>query len=407
MHFYRIWKGLIMFKITQVIIILFSITCFAQVDWTNRTSGTTYNINSITFGDSQFIAVGGNSTILTSSDGMNWTSRNSGTTVGLNSITYGNNQFVAVGGGYIMSQYNATTTVTSTDGITWANITNNGGAPYYLYSITYGNNQYVALGTGNHINTSVDGISWTENIVTSSSLNSITYGNNQFIADGYGGTMLTSPNGTTWTSQTTGTSKNLASITYGNNQYIAVGDSGIIITSSDGILWTHRTSGLSSYLFSIVYGNNQYVVVGESGSVLTSTDGITWTSQISGITHHLSSITYGNSQYVAVSISGTIHTSPDAELSIAKKQSPTISSATLCVQYMTPNTLSIITPRTMYSSRTEVSIKNICGKKVFENTLSISAGETRIKINTLPPGLYIFGIKSNGQKMFAKFVVAK
>ena len=65
--------------------------CIIKYDgsiWTMKTSGVTFNLNSITVVDStHIIVVGDNGTILTSADGSTWTLRSSGTTVNLNGVT--------------------------------------------------------------------------------------------------------------------------------------------------------------------------------------------------------------------------------------------------------------------------------------------------------------------------------
>ncbi len=69
------------------------------VTWTSRNSGSTANLNGVTYGNDTFVAVGNGGTMLTSPDGVTWTSRNSGSTANLNETTYGNDTFVAVGNG--------------------------------------------------------------------------------------------------------------------------------------------------------------------------------------------------------------------------------------------------------------------------------------------------------------------
>ena len=77
-------------------------------------SGTTAELNNVTFGNSQFVAVGASGTILTSPDGVTWIGRKSGTSFNLYGATYGtvgNGLFVVVGDGGIV--------LNSPDGITW------------------------------------------------------------------------------------------------------------------------------------------------------------------------------------------------------------------------------------------------------------------------------------------------
>jgi hypothetical protein len=53
-----------------------------------RTSGTTNDLNGITYGNSTFMTVGNSGTILTSTDATTWTPRTSGTSEHLRRVTY-------------------------------------------------------------------------------------------------------------------------------------------------------------------------------------------------------------------------------------------------------------------------------------------------------------------------------
>ena len=66
----------------------------------------------------QYAVVGNEGTILTSPDGITWTSQSSGTTGNLNGITWNGNQFAAVGS-LIAFEFAESTILTSPDGIIW------------------------------------------------------------------------------------------------------------------------------------------------------------------------------------------------------------------------------------------------------------------------------------------------
>jgi len=132
--------------------------------WTARTSqfGTS-NINDVVYESSltnKFVSVGAGGRITTSTNGTNWTGRTSNLTTVLNSVTFGNSIYVAVGTGI----------TTSTDGTTWTSRTvpGTGFGPFYAvkYNTTYG---FLAMGDGawgtaepsaGYIS-STDGITWT------------------------------------------------------------------------------------------------------------------------------------------------------------------------------------------------------------------------------------------------------
>ena len=61
--------------------------------WTQR---ATNNVNRVRFVGGQFVAVGNNGLIMTSSNGANWTVQNSGTNASLKSVAYGYGEYIAV-----------------------------------------------------------------------------------------------------------------------------------------------------------------------------------------------------------------------------------------------------------------------------------------------------------------------
>jgi hypothetical protein len=100
--------------------------------WTERKSGTKYNLVGITYGNGLFVGVGKNGQIVTSFDGNWWVKRTYVLSTWLNGVTYGNGTFVTVGDNGIM--------LTSSDGISWTKrtsvTTNSLGAVKFLPSLT-------------------------------------------------------------------------------------------------------------------------------------------------------------------------------------------------------------------------------------------------------------------------------
>jgi hypothetical protein len=109
----------------------------------------------------------------------------------LSAITYGNNQFVAVG--------NNGTVATSSDATTW--LLGSAGANNNLWGVAYGGNEFVGVGWSRidsgadqgRVYTSPDGIVWTERSVSiQSRLNNVFYGANGFVAVGDNGAIVES-----------------------------------------------------------------------------------------------------------------------------------------------------------------------------------------------------------------------
>jgi uncharacterized repeat protein (TIGR02543 family) len=283
------------------------ITSSDGVTWTNRTSGISDTLNGVTYGNGTFVAVGGSGSILASPDGAAWTIRSSGISDTLYGVTYGNGTFVAVGGTTTSPYCWGGPILTSPDGVTWT--IENSGSDLCIFSVTYGNGTFVAVGgngkSAGTILISPDGVTWTATILVGTVLSGVTYGNGIFVAVGRSGAILTSPDGMTWTIRTSGTNSDLSGVTCGNGIFVAIGGD-TILASPDGVTWTTRTSGTDFYLIRVTYGNGTFVAVGSSG-IATSHDGVTWTTILGTV---LSGVTYGNGIFVTV---GWTHilTSPD------------------------------------------------------------------------------------------------
>ena len=87
--------------------------------WTQRTSGSTQQLNSVSFVNGLFLVVGAAGTILSSPDAINWTTRTSGVAASLEASTFGNGLYVAVGGnGTILTSPNLTAWTARTSGTT-------------------------------------------------------------------------------------------------------------------------------------------------------------------------------------------------------------------------------------------------------------------------------------------------
>lgn len=278
--------------------------------WTLRNPASVIsNPTGITYGNGQFVIVGGAGAMVTSPDGGTWTARNSGTTNGLAAVGYGNGQFVAVGG---------TNILTSADGIAWT--AQNSGTTNGLNGIGFVNGQFIAVGSAGMILTSPEGISWTpRNSGTTNGLYAVGYGANLFVAVGDAGTILTSPDAGSWTQQGTNQPyRDLRGIAYGNQRFVVVELYGKISTSSDGVTWNSAYGGLG-IPSGVMYGGNQFVLAsggewGFPGVAATSSDGVNWSGHEAPSSTHLVCTAYGNGLYVTVDANGATYTSTKGDL---------------------------------------------------------------------------------------------
>lgn len=261
------------------------------ISWTSTQSFNLSDLESVAWGDSQFVAVGSNCNIISSHDATRWIQRSM---TGLRNIKWCNNQFVAVGQNGII--------LTSTDGITWNNQVQPEGA--FLYDVCWGGSKYVATGTDGLILASSDRSTWTKvESGTLQNLYSIVWGNGMFIATAdisvsTGSPLFSSPDGIKWKQIGANITNQLYAITWGDTQFVAVGASGTVATSCDGNTWTLRNAGTTSFLVGVIWAKNQYIAVGSDGEIKTSHDGITWTHQSSGVTSWIMGVQYANDQFV-------------------------------------------------------------------------------------------------------------
>jgi Protein of unknown function (DUF1566) len=304
-------------------------------NWTTQASGTSNDLYGVTWSGSQFVAVGANGTILTSSDGVNWTLQASGTSYSLSSITWSGSKFVAVGG----------VIVTSPDGVKWttqeSGLTNGllGVTTNNLFSVAWSGSKFAAVGIDDTILTSPDGVNWAQ-VSGPSTLSSYTtrlcsiaWSGSKFVAVGYylrgdDIDILTSPDGTTWTVPTPlpGNSEDLSGITWSGSKFVVVGSlfpyGGDGLTSPDGVNWAWWTSGAIPYYFNgITWSGTQFVAVATgasgTGAVLTSPDGENWAPQVTGFIKNpaaspngLRGVACSAAKCVAVGDFGAILTSP-------------------------------------------------------------------------------------------------
>ena len=160
--------------------------------WTAGSAPEANDWYGVTYGNNKFVAVAysGPNPAMYSYDGITWVVTPTPVS-NFWAVTYGDNKFVAVGNSTGMS---------SPDGITWTTISVPAGATWN--AITYGKDKFVAVAAG-YTMYSLDGINWTTAIAApeNNTWFDVTYGNDKFVAVSYDGTnrVMHSPDGITWT----------------------------------------------------------------------------------------------------------------------------------------------------------------------------------------------------------------
>ena len=193
----------------------------AQGIWTPRSSGYANSLSGMTWTGSQFVAVGGAGTIVTSPNGIAWTVRTTpNSTANLTGIAWSSTAgFVVVG----VSGYH----LTSPDGITWTRGSDLSGT---MNAVVWTGTQFVTVGTSPFVGslampvfTSPDGITWTTRSAGNGTLYGLIWTGSRLVGVGQGGQIQTSPDGITWTTQPSGTTANLYAVALATTTFAAAG----------------------------------------------------------------------------------------------------------------------------------------------------------------------------------------
>lgn len=398
--------------------------CYSQSKWTSENSGVTNNLYSITYGNSQFVAVGDSGTILTSADGQKWSKQNSGTTCLFSSVVYGNSRFVAVGdSGMIMN---------SVDGLTWKRSIKIDTIYAYgkkiqltspdfivdtlnarLRSVVYQDSQFIAVGGGNEpesepksekvMLSSAGGTAWDYGCFCcyTADFYFILNGNGRSVIV-VGNHVLT--NDVIWTDQPMiiSGSPHLTSGAFGNGQFVTVGDSGLVCSSIDGITWT--TNNLGNYFFnSITTVNSLFVITGAAGAILTSPNDTTWTPRNSGTSCDLNYCTYGNGLFIIVGNKGSILSS-NADNEVFQ---PGLKRSSVNVFKINNNRTNIALFLPQFSGPITIGLFNTAGRKIYSTSHLANNSILNIPISGILTGTYLLSIKGKNTSFSSSLIVTK
>ncbi|MHB8425862.1 MAG: hypothetical protein ACYDB9_12070, partial [Gammaproteobacteria bacterium] len=280
----------------------------------------------ISYTGSEYLVVGADAYIATSTDLQNWSYLSPVQTQTYNhlrGVHWINTQFFAVG--------DDDTVLTSPDGIHWTNENVVVTTPNNLRDIAFNGTRYVGVGSNGTVLTSADGINWTATQITpatpsGTSFEALVWSGSLFVAVGTSGVIYTSPDGLTWTQQNSGTLDNLWGIAWTGSRFVVVSDSTTdnirVLISSDGIHWS-PTSFNPSYatsLFGIHWTGTELIAAGGASNpsgqtvaiIATSPDGVNWTIDYSTVNDIFADAILNGTQYAAVGQdTGDIYASTD------------------------------------------------------------------------------------------------
>jgi hypothetical protein len=261
--------------------------------WRPVTSPTNVAFQKVVFSGNQFIAVGPNSTVISSKDGIDWKIRHTDTAGHfLFDIASGNGVHVAIGHGPFA--------IVSSDLVTWSNGTGL-GTGYVLRAVEFGNGRFVALGEYGSLFTSTDGAAWSRVPwpVDLADGYSLEFNNGVFlIPDGNG--IGASTDGVHWTVKPN--SLGLAPFAHANG-FLGVNSSGVY-QSSNGSDWSlilafdQSESGMNNRITCSAVLNGSTILGGDQGLMYVSPDMVNWERLLKRVDYGDSKIAYGNGVYV-------------------------------------------------------------------------------------------------------------
>lgn len=280
------------------------------VEWTRRSASvTTQTLYGVVHATDKFVAVGDNSTILNSTDGLSWTRVTAPSGQHYRGIAHNGARFAAAGIGGTTSIRGAA--AYSDDGVNWTSASLPAGV-LQISAIAHGAGLFVAVGEQGRIYTSADGVTWSNaTSPVTALLRSIAFAKGLFVVGADGGRVLTSPDGITWTNNSLPTTSAFLTITQYNDLWHAASATSECYTSANGSTWTRvGTAGRS---------NTTWRTLAIAGVLFgtTTNGGVTFAEDIRSWTTHqidtTSGVTFwgaidGAGQIVIVGTGGRIYT---------------------------------------------------------------------------------------------------
>jgi len=258
------------------------------------------------------------SQVVTVSDPLDkWTQRSSGTSSDLNDIATDGSKLVAVGYAPFTGIYR-----TSTDGASWTG--GEIGSNVVPYAVVHDGTQFLAAGEEYQfadpagwygaIFTSPNGSGWTRRHFSGATLRDIASSGSVHVAVGDDGTIWRSTNGSSWSPVPSPTAIDLKGVSYGDGKFVAVGsgspgNSGgpvVVLTSTDGSSWTDTSSGTGTLswqgFYDVQYCNDRFLASGFYSKIRSSTDGGANFVTNRSASEEIPAFAYGNGIYLAAGV---------------------------------------------------------------------------------------------------------
>lgn len=227
-------------------------------------------LDNLNYLDGKFIAAGADPGILVSEEGEDWEVVDLPTSYSVVDVAFGKGTYVAAGG-YISSYStwdDRGLIWTSSDAYQWAQAYNRNHLPFT--GVAFGQDRFLAW-TWEGLYTSTDGLNWTivDNEGGMGYIQDVVWGGSGFAAVDLDGRIFWSSDGLAWTPAQAAAGMPLNSVTYRNGWFVAAGRNGRIVTSDDGgQSWIERYPGGRETLVQGVVAAGKMVVAGEGQALV-------------------------------------------------------------------------------------------------------------------------------------------
>ena len=303
--------------------------------FTQRTSGTTENLNAITTNGNLAVAVGGSGGVIrTSPDGVTWTTRTvaSSTNITFRGAAWDGSKFIIVGSDYNFAFPDGWQGViyTSTDGSTWTRRFGGGTQRNNdLEAVAAGGGGMVAVGNNGTVLQSTDGLTWspvTVAALSSTSIKGVAFGSGTFVLTGHSGgngtpKVFTSSDRTNWMDVSSGSGlaswQDMRRIAWLNNRFVASGFySKLRVSTNSGASFASNRSN-NEEAPALAFGDGIYFAGGINFDAsnadidLLSLDGTTWTSSPAPTTSDRNGAVFFKHTLITVGAGGSIWQSAD------------------------------------------------------------------------------------------------
>jgi hypothetical protein len=281
--------------------------------WTTQTTAPVGAISSDVYKSGFYIlvAAGGSNSIYKSSDGVSWTLIKAGAPAGRR-IKVINNRFFLYGDGPTIS--------TSADAITWTTsdlpINTFFGFSWDQPALAFGSSRYVTSACVDcvdedegHIDAweSSDGLVWTEVVDSTTGfwpMQEIVFASGKFVSIPFPGdfhNIATSPDGVNWTEIAPATEPSPYAALIYNSGFRAFTLTGHIVSSVNGTpgTWTTlATADVATRINRVAANSTRYVAVGVGGQILRTTDLRTWSERIPDGSYSPTGAAFGSGKLV-------------------------------------------------------------------------------------------------------------